>query len=43
MKMEHRIQSPHKGTVAAVHYRTGDAVQVDAVLVEVTPEDDTIT
>lgn len=35
MKMEHRIEAPHDGTVQAIYYAVGDAVQTDDVLVSI--------
>lgn len=36
MKMEHRIEAPHDGTVARLRYHDGDTVQADEVLLELT-------
>jgi biotin carboxyl carrier protein len=35
MKMEHRIQAPKAGEVIAVHFETGDRVDMGANLVEI--------
>ncbi len=36
MKMEHRIEAPYAGTVDKIHYKVGDPVQAEAVLLEMT-------
>lgn len=43
MKMEHAIKSPHGGTVSAVHFGVGDAVEPGNPLCEVTPDADEAT
>lgn len=40
MKMEHRIEAPYAGTVEAIHYRIGDTVQHNAVLLALIPADE---
>lgn len=34
MKMEHRIEAPYDGTIQKIHYKVGDSVQQDAILLE---------
>jgi geranyl-CoA carboxylase alpha subunit len=38
MKMEHRIQAPHAGIVAAIRFTTGQTAPADAVLLELTTD-----
>jgi acetyl/propionyl-CoA carboxylase alpha subunit len=40
MKMEHRIEAPYNGVVGALHFKAGDSVPVDAVLLEIDPADE---
>jgi biotin carboxyl carrier protein len=37
MKMEHVVESPHPGTVAAILVREGDMVQANVPLVRLDP------
>ena len=39
MKMEHSIRAPYDGTVTTIAHRSGDMVQADTVLLEITPGD----
>jgi 3-methylcrotonyl-CoA carboxylase alpha subunit len=38
MKMEHVLESPHAGTVRAIHFSEGDMVSAGATVVEVDPD-----
>jgi biotin carboxyl carrier protein len=37
MKMEHRILAPYDGVVSTIHYKVGDSVQHDEVLLDLKP------
>jgi len=39
MKMEHRIIAPYDGVVSAIRYKVGQAVQADAILLELRAEE----
>ena len=39
MKMEHRIIAPYDGTVSAIRFVVGQAVQADAILLELHAEE----
>jgi len=39
MKMEHRIIAPYDGVVSAIRYKVGQAVQADAILLELHAEE----
>jgi 3-methylcrotonyl-CoA carboxylase alpha subunit len=38
MKMEHVLESPHSGTVRAIHFREGEMVSAGAIVAEVDPD-----